>query len=139
MRCNARISYLLCLNFVQHTIFNVVGGETVKEINRMSGASVELSRERPPNPVDRIFHIKGSQEQIQYAIQLICEKAGIVSAVFFREEGSCCFALIRAEQAISHESVECRTSATEIHSKSCQGGLLARVALVACTLRRADE
>ena len=55
------------------------GGETVKEINRMSGASVELSRDRPPNPVDRVFHIKGSTEQIQYAIQLICEKAGIVS------------------------------------------------------------
>ena len=51
----------------------------MKEINRMSGASVELSRDRPPNPVDRVFHIKGSTEQIQYAIQLICEKAGIVS------------------------------------------------------------
>ena len=55
------------------------GGETIKEINRMTGCYVELSRDRPPNPHDRVFLLSGAPDQIQRAIGMICEKAGLVS------------------------------------------------------------
>ncbi|XP_064617106.1 far upstream element-binding protein 1-like isoform X2 [Liolophura sinensis] len=53
------------------------GGETIKEINRLSGGHVELQRAPPPNPNQKIFTVRGSPQQIQHAIQLICEKAGL--------------------------------------------------------------
>jgi len=55
------------------------GGETIREINRQSGAYVELSRNQPPNPRERVFHISGNPDQIQTAIRMMSEKAGIVS------------------------------------------------------------
>ena len=64
--------------------FFCVGGETVKDINRQSGAWVELSRDRPPNPHDRVFKINGMPDQIQHAIRLICEKAGLVCFLYLK-------------------------------------------------------
>ncbi len=56
----------------------MAGGETIREINRQSGAYVELQRQ-PSNPGEKVFTVRGQQSQIQHAIQLICEKAGLVS------------------------------------------------------------
>jgi far upstream element-binding protein len=53
------------------------GGETIRELNRESGAHIELSRQPAPNPRERMFRIEGTPDEIQHAIQLICEKAGI--------------------------------------------------------------
>ncbi|CAG5127142.1 unnamed protein product [Candidula unifasciata] len=52
------------------------GGETIREINRQSGAHVELDRNPPPNPNEKMFCIRGNPGQIQHAIQLIQEKTG---------------------------------------------------------------
>ncbi|BFZ05963.1 hypothetical protein BsWGS_08997 [Bradybaena similaris] len=52
------------------------GGETIREINRQSGAHVELDRNPPPNPNEKLFIIRGNPGQIQHAIQLIQEKTG---------------------------------------------------------------
>lgn len=60
------------------------GGETIKDINRRSGAHVEIdktSRELP-NGADKYFNLRGLPEQIQYAQQLIYEKiTGIPGSV----------------------------------------------------------
>jgi far upstream element-binding protein len=54
------------------------GGETIREINRQSGAHVELDRHQSQsNSRDRVFKVQGNQDQIQTAIRLISEKAGI--------------------------------------------------------------
>ncbi|XP_021376155.1 far upstream element-binding protein 2-like isoform X2 [Mizuhopecten yessoensis] len=54
------------------------GGETIRQINQMSGARVELQRSPGPNPNEKLFSIRaGDKGQIQHAIQLICEKAGL--------------------------------------------------------------
>ncbi|KAL3871210.1 hypothetical protein ACJMK2_039223 [Sinanodonta woodiana] len=55
------------------------GGESIKQINQQSGAHVELSRQPGPNPNEKIFNIRGSPSQIQHAIELINEKAGVSS------------------------------------------------------------
>uniref|UniRef100_T1IUR8 K Homology domain-containing protein n=1 Tax=Strigamia maritima TaxID=126957 RepID=T1IUR8_STRMM len=52
------------------------GGETIRQINQQSGAHVELSRQPPPNPNEKVFVIRGSQQQIEHAKQLINEKIG---------------------------------------------------------------
>lgn len=59
------------------------GGETIREINRQSGAHVELDRNPPPNMAEKIFNIRGTPQQIQHAIQLICEKTGMQVCTFF--------------------------------------------------------
>lgn len=61
--------------------FNASGGETIRDINRVSGAHVELDRNSGNNPMERLFRIRGSPEQIQHAIQLINEKTGAVSKI----------------------------------------------------------
>ncbi|PAA51699.1 hypothetical protein BOX15_Mlig011757g1, partial [Macrostomum lignano] len=53
------------------------GGETIKEIQRVSGAYVAIQREPPPNDSIKVFDIQGSQAQIAEAVRLICEKAGL--------------------------------------------------------------
>ncbi|KAK0046017.1 far upstream element-binding protein 2-like isoform X2 [Biomphalaria pfeifferi] len=73
-------------NFQDHTSFSVPadkcglvigkGGETIREINRQSGAHVELDRNPPPNMNEKLFNIRGNPNQIQHAIQLIQEKTG---------------------------------------------------------------
>lgn len=52
------------------------GGESIKDINRRSGAHVEIDKsQRGANDGnDKMFIIKGDAEQIQYAQQLIYEK-----------------------------------------------------------------
>lgn len=61
----------------------VTGGETIHGINEKSGAHVELQRNNDKynsNPAEKLFIIRaGSKQQAQHAIQLICEKAGLVS------------------------------------------------------------
>lgn len=52
------------------------GGETIKSINQMTGAHVELSRNQPPNPAEKCFVIRGLPNQIDHAKQLINEKIG---------------------------------------------------------------
>lgn len=52
------------------------GGESIKEINRRSGAHVEIDKSQrgASDGNDKMFIIKGTQEEIQYAQQLIYEK-----------------------------------------------------------------
>lgn len=53
------------------------GGESIKEINRKSGAYVELDKNYIPpvdNSSDRIFKLRGTPEQIALAQQLMYEK-----------------------------------------------------------------
>ena len=57
------------------------GGETIREINRQSGAHCELSRDPPPNQHERVFRIQGNPEQVQSAIRLINEKTGQVIGI----------------------------------------------------------
>lgn len=59
------------------------GGETIREINSRSGARVELSRNEDPSVPFRVFNIRGNPGQVQEAVRLICEKAGLVSNDFF--------------------------------------------------------
>lgn len=53
------------------------GGDSIRDICRNSGAHVELIRDTT-STTERVFRIQGSQEQIQNAIQLISDRAGIV-------------------------------------------------------------
>ena len=57
----------------------VTGGETIRDICRQSGAHVELNRDQSANSLERVFRISGLPEQMQQAMRLISEKAGIVS------------------------------------------------------------
>nr|XP_057921221.1 far upstream element-binding protein 2 [Doryrhamphus excisus]XP_057921222.1 far upstream element-binding protein 2 [Doryrhamphus excisus] len=52
------------------------GGENVKSINQQTGAFVEMLRQPPPDgdPNFKLFTIRGSPQQIDYAKQLIEEK-----------------------------------------------------------------
>ncbi|XP_051652012.1 far upstream element-binding protein 1 isoform X3 [Manacus candei] len=54
------------------------GGETIKSISQQSGARIELQRNPPPNadPNMKMFTIRGTPQQIDYARQLIEEKIG---------------------------------------------------------------
>uniref|UniRef100_A0A671QN80 Far upstream element-binding protein 1-like n=1 Tax=Sinocyclocheilus anshuiensis TaxID=1608454 RepID=A0A671QN80_9TELE len=55
------------------------GGETIKNISQQSGARIELQRNPPPNsdPNIKIFTVRGSPQQIDYARQLVEEKIGV--------------------------------------------------------------
>ncbi len=52
------------------------GGDSIREINNRTGAHVEIDRNHKnlPEGSERTFIIKGSDEQIEYAQQLIYEK-----------------------------------------------------------------
>jgi len=43
---------------------------------------VELNRDQSANSLERVFRISGLPEQMQHAMRLISEKAGIVSDVY---------------------------------------------------------
>ena len=58
------------------------GGETIKEINRSSGAFVQLERQQGPDPNIRTAIVRGNPDQIRNAIDMICEKAGLVCYCF---------------------------------------------------------
>ena len=54
-----------------------LGGESIKEINRKSGAFVELDKSYTPsvgNSSDRLFKVRGTPDQIVLAQQLMYEK-----------------------------------------------------------------
>jgi hypothetical protein len=54
-----------------------LGGESIKEINRRSGAFVELDKSHTPaigNSADRLFKLRGTPDQIGTAQQLMYEK-----------------------------------------------------------------
>lgn len=53
------------------------GGETIRELNRQSGAHIELNRNQTGNPRERVFRIQGNPDQIQHGMRLIAEKAGM--------------------------------------------------------------
>ncbi|KAA0197488.1 Far upstream element-binding protein 2 [Fasciolopsis buskii] len=53
------------------------GGESIKEICRVSGAHVEISKEPPPDPTIKIFNVRGERHEIEQAIRMISERAGI--------------------------------------------------------------
>uniref|UniRef100_A0A2K5SAD4 Far upstream element binding protein 1 n=1 Tax=Cebus imitator TaxID=2715852 RepID=A0A2K5SAD4_CEBIM len=55
-----------------------IDGETIKSISQQSGARIELQRNPPPNadPNMKLFTIRGTPQQIDYARQLIEEKIG---------------------------------------------------------------
>ena len=56
----------------------ISGGESIKEINRKSGAFVELDKSHTPavaSSGDRLFKIRGTPDQIVLAQQLMFEKA----------------------------------------------------------------
>lgn len=55
------------------------GGETIKGISQQSGARIELQRNPPPNsdPNIKMFTVRGSAQQIDYARQLVEEKIGV--------------------------------------------------------------
>lgn len=57
----------------------ISGGETIKSISQQSGARIELQRNPPPNadPNMKLFTIRGTPQQIDYARQLIEEKIGV--------------------------------------------------------------
>ena len=60
------------------------GGDTIREIIRLSNAHVELSRDAmlaAQRPNDRHFIIQGSNSQTQQALKLIADKIGMVSMV----------------------------------------------------------
>uniref|UniRef100_A0A4W4FP90 K Homology domain-containing protein n=1 Tax=Electrophorus electricus TaxID=8005 RepID=A0A4W4FP90_ELEEL len=54
------------------------GGETIKSISQQSGARIELQRNPPPNadPSIKMFTVRGTPQQIDYARQLVEEKIG---------------------------------------------------------------
>ena len=67
--------------FVSLFFFNIhhenLGGESVKEISRRSGALVELDKTHVPaiaNSGERLFKIRGTPDQIALAQQLMYEK-----------------------------------------------------------------
>lgn len=55
------------------------GGSEVKQVIAESGATVELSKESPPNDYEKVFIIRGTPEQIHHAQHLIRIKVGDVS------------------------------------------------------------
>lgn len=61
------------------TTIIISGGETIKSISQQSGARIELQRNPPPNadPNMKLFTIRGTPQQIDYARQLIEEKIGV--------------------------------------------------------------
>ncbi|XP_076828404.1 far upstream element-binding protein 1 isoform X4 [Brachyhypopomus gauderio] len=56
------------------------GGETIKSISQQSGARIELQRNPPPNadPSIKMFTVRGTPQQIDYARQLVEEKIGFL-------------------------------------------------------------
>lgn len=70
---------ILTSRHVIKTVCCIVGGETIKSISQQSGARIELQRNPPPNadPNMKMFTIRGTPQQIDYARQLIEEKIGV--------------------------------------------------------------
>ncbi|XP_029819846.1 far upstream element-binding protein 1 [Manacus vitellinus] len=71
-------SVFSALMHIIKTVCCIAGGETIKSISQQSGARIELQRNPPPNadPNMKMFTIRGTPQQIDYARQLIEEKIG---------------------------------------------------------------
>lgn len=72
------------MHFIK-SLYCIVGGETIKSISQQSGARIELQRNPPPNadPNMKMFTIRGTPQQIDYARQLIEEKIGVSGQLLF--------------------------------------------------------
>ena len=68
-----------CFKCCWHLCYLSTGGETIKGISQQSGARIELQRNPPPNadPNIKMFTVRGSHQQIDYARQLVEEKIGV--------------------------------------------------------------
>lgn len=55
------------------------GGDTIKQICAETGAHVELSRDPPPNPNEKVFVIKGTAYQIHHVQHIIRIKVGDIA------------------------------------------------------------
>ncbi|XP_074653829.1 far upstream element-binding protein 3-like isoform X2 [Tubulanus polymorphus] len=53
------------------------GGENIRFINNSSHAHVELQKIPPPDASVKVFNVRGTPKQIQHAVEIICEKAGL--------------------------------------------------------------
>ena len=51
-----------------------LGGETIRMLCERSGAKIELDRNNPPNPDERLFHVRGSRECVEVAKRMIEER-----------------------------------------------------------------
>lgn len=73
----------ICLSCIFIFTICVLGGESIKEINRRSGAQVEIDKAyRNTDGPDKYFFVRGSYDQIMYAQQLIYEKLSGVCVEF---------------------------------------------------------
>ena len=54
------------------------GGETIKSINQVSGAHVEINRNTPPDAVEKNFIIRGSVEAVEKGRTMVLEKLGAI-------------------------------------------------------------
>lgn len=57
------------------------GGETLKHIHNETKVNIEINREVPEVSPFRVFHLRGTDEQIQQATEIIREKIGDPSVV----------------------------------------------------------
>ncbi|KAL7073521.1 hypothetical protein ACQ4LE_007625 [Meloidogyne hapla] len=55
------------------------GGDTIKQISGETGAHVELSRDSPPNPNEKVFVIRGTPYQIHHVQHIIRIKVGDIA------------------------------------------------------------
>ena len=75
-----KISFSLSPPFPPTTPSPPAGGETIREIENISGAHIVLSRAPPPNSFERFFIIRGTWEQIDNAQRMISEKIGLATS-----------------------------------------------------------
>jgi hypothetical protein len=71
----AKVTIVVMMFFISLAV--CLGGENIKEINRKSGAYVELDKNLTPMSgtiLERVFKIRGTPEQIVTAQQLMYEK-----------------------------------------------------------------
>uniref|UniRef100_A0A671NFL4 Far upstream element-binding protein 1-like n=1 Tax=Sinocyclocheilus anshuiensis TaxID=1608454 RepID=A0A671NFL4_9TELE len=91
------------------------GGETIKNISQQSGARIELQRNPPPNsdPNIKIFTVRGSPQQIDYARQLVEEKIGVSTVMSIKPNK---FLLIFLTQNYSFSDMLLRHRTLSIYS-----------------------
>jgi len=63
------------------------GGESIRQINQMSGAHVEINKATTGNTDFKHFVIRGNDGQIQHAQRLISEKCGLDVTQFLNQQG----------------------------------------------------
>ena len=78
-KVNISFDSIVNLTFCSMFFFvcHIQGGETIKEINRRSGAHVELDKTHMPsisNLTERLFKLRGTPDQIVAAQQLMYER-----------------------------------------------------------------